>query len=77
MKPTTDVLFIVGGKAKCFAVPMIFIKIVWRVIEKTWQGKKESKINEKNNNAMTKRSSVETEDLYDRWKGVLVLTSLP
>lgn len=77
MKPITDVLIIVGGKAKCFAVPMIFIKIVWRVIEKTWQGKKESKIKEKNNNAMTKRSSVETEDLNDRWKGVVVLTSLP
>lgn len=47
MKPITDVLFIVGGKAKCFAVPMIFIKIVWSVIEKTWQGKQESKIKEK------------------------------
>lgn len=77
MKPITDVLFIVGGKAKCFAVPMIFIKIVWSVIEKTWQGKRESKIKEKINNAMTKRSSVETEDLNHRWKGVVVLTSLP
>lgn len=77
MKPITDVLFIVGGKAKCFAVPMIFIKIVWSVIEKPWQGKKESKIKEKNNNAMTKRCSVETEDLNHRWKGVVVLTSLP
>lgn len=63
MKPITDTLFIVGGKAKCIAVPMIFIKIVWSVIEKMWQRKKESKIKEKNNNAKTKRSSVETEDL--------------
>lgn len=77
MKPITDILFIVGGKAKCFAVPMIFIKIVWSVIEKMWQGKKESKIKEKKQQRKDKKIFCWNGRPIDRWKGVVVLTSLP